>query len=297
MAWGGAGQVAGKATAVSGYDCLVRAALVRVGVDQAFGGWNAPVDPTTHEFVYVPIPDNVPFQPGLEMPYASLRDALVEFSETRECTKPSRVLLPDSLADSNMHLDPDFDCVTYGDDGNRRGKRIAEFSAGDVLVFYAGLRPCRPCEHTLVYAIIGLFRVAEVVRLRTVARADWARNAHTRRLAHRADDVIVRGVPGESGRLRRCLPIGEWRSRAYRVRQDLLGRWGDISCRDGYIQRSAVPPMFLDPARFLAWFEEQTPELMPANNPSAGKSAGNAPVVVVLLRRPGSDDPRTDPLS
>jgi hypothetical protein len=30
---------------------------VRVRIDQAFGGWNAPVDPDTHEFVYVPIPD------------------------------------------------------------------------------------------------------------------------------------------------------------------------------------------------------------------------------------------------
>jgi hypothetical protein len=34
-----------------------RGILVRVGIDQAFGGWNAPVDPVTHEFVYVPIPD------------------------------------------------------------------------------------------------------------------------------------------------------------------------------------------------------------------------------------------------
>lgn len=30
--------------------------LVRIGVDQAYGGWNAPVHLGTHEFVYVPIP-------------------------------------------------------------------------------------------------------------------------------------------------------------------------------------------------------------------------------------------------
>jgi hypothetical protein len=167
------------------------------------------MDPLTNEFVYVPIPDNVPFQPGLETPYASLRDALIEFTRTRECTKPARLLLPDSLADANMHLDPDFDWLTYGDNGNRRGKGIAQLGAGDLLVFYAGLKPCRPCEHKLVYAIIGLFRVAEIVRLEAVAAADWRQNAHTRRLTHQGDDVIVRGVLGDSGRLRRCLPIGE----------------------------------------------------------------------------------------
>src|SRR3990172_10533824 len=35
----------------------MRATLVRIGIDQAYGGWNAPVDPETHEFVYVPIPE------------------------------------------------------------------------------------------------------------------------------------------------------------------------------------------------------------------------------------------------
>ncbi len=34
----------------------MKALLVRIGVDQAFGGWNAPVNPDTGEFLYVPIP-------------------------------------------------------------------------------------------------------------------------------------------------------------------------------------------------------------------------------------------------
>jgi hypothetical protein len=48
--------------------------------------------------------------------------------------------------------------------------------------------------------------------------------------------------------------VGEWRNRAYRVRRDLLRTWGDLSCRDGYIQRSAIPPSFKAPERFLSWF-------------------------------------------
>jgi hypothetical protein len=61
--------------------------------------------------------------------------------------------------------------------------------------------------------------------------------------------------------------IGEWRDRAYRVRPELLAKWGGLSCKDGYIQRSGVPPAFLQPERFLSWFEEQNPRLLACNNP------------------------------
>ena len=32
--------------------------LVRVGIDSSYGHWNAPVDPNTLNYVYVPIPEN-----------------------------------------------------------------------------------------------------------------------------------------------------------------------------------------------------------------------------------------------
>jgi len=247
----------------------MRGVLIRVGVDQAFGNWNAPVDPVTNEFVYVAIPDDVPFQPGMETPYAALAPTLDRFRQARACDQPTRVGLPAALVGRQMHLDPDFGRLTYGDNGERRGKGIAAFSAGDVLVFFAGLRPCRPCPHRLVYAIIGVYRVGEVVRVADVERARWADNAHTRRLKQRSTDVIVRAQPGVSGRLRTCIPIGERRSRAYRVREDLLEAWGGLSCRDGFIQRSAVPPALLAPDRFVAWLEQQRPTYLAANNPEA----------------------------
>jgi hypothetical protein len=137
---------------------------------------------------------------------------------------------------------------------------------GDAAVFYAGLRPTRPCKHRLVYAVIGIYWVAEVVRLSTVPRKRWAENAHTRRLDQRPEDIILRADPTRSGRLRRCIPIGEWRNGAYRVTRDLLESWGGLSCKDGFIQRSAVPPEFLDPARFLSWFESQGPEPLAKNH-------------------------------
>lgn len=244
----------------------MRAYLLRVGIDQAFGGWNAPVDPRTNEFVYVPIPEGSAQRPGLATPYELVRPALARFAEAHPDAPPRAVQLPAALASANMHLDPDFGALTYGDT-ERRGRGLAGLDGGDLVVFYAGLRPVSPCPHALLYALVGLYRVAEVVRLGAVPATHWHENAHTRRSEHRPADVIVRADPRASGRLRTCLPVGEFRDRAYRVASDVLDAWGGISCRDGYLQRSAVPPRILDPARFLAWLERCRPQLVGANNP------------------------------
>jgi hypothetical protein len=63
----------------------------------------------------------------------------------------------------------------------------------------------------------------------------------------------------------RAIPIGEYRDRAYRVRRDLLDAWGGLSVSDGYIQRSAVPPLFREPAKFLHWLWRQNPMLVQEN--------------------------------
>ncbi len=40
----------------------LKAILIRVGVDQTYGRWNAPCNPDTNDFVYVPIPQIDPKQ-------------------------------------------------------------------------------------------------------------------------------------------------------------------------------------------------------------------------------------------
>jgi hypothetical protein len=49
--------------------------LVRIGVDQAYGHWNAPVDESTGEFVFVPIPDGEAkqYRPGSRVQYDDFR--------------------------------------------------------------------------------------------------------------------------------------------------------------------------------------------------------------------------------
>ncbi len=259
----------------------MRALLVRVGIDQTAGGWNAPVDPDTLDFVYVPIPEDAKqrFNPGLATTYAGLGRALASFRS--RIAGAAGAALPEELVHRNTHLDPDFDQLTYGDVGLRRGRALCSFERGDLVVFFAGLRPIRPCAHRLLYALIGVFRIASVARAGDVPRARWGKNAHTRRRDFAATDVIVTGDRTASGRLRRCIPIGEFRDRAYRVRTDLLESWGGISARDGYIQRSAVPPSFKDPDRFLRWLDAQKPEVVAGNNPLAASDE----ILTVSCRR------------
>jgi hypothetical protein len=96
-----------------------------------------------------------------------------------------------------------------------------------------------------------------------------------------------------SGRFDRCIPIGEWRDNAYRVRPDIEDAWGGLTVKNGYIQRSAVPPEFLDAARFHEWFQQQGVNCFKG-------TIDMQTVIIVHLRRPKSkaEDPkemRSDP--
>jgi hypothetical protein len=173
--------------------------------------------------------------------------------------------LPGPLLGTPTHLDPDFDQLTYGDQG-QRGKRITTFlTTGDLLVFFAALRPVDGPSRPLIYALIGLYVIEEIVPAKSVPKMRWSENAHTRRVPGDGD-IVVRAKPGASGRLRRCIPIGELRDRIYRVRNDLLVAWSGLDIKDGYIQRSIRLPAFLDAKKFYGWFLAQKPALIERNN-------------------------------
>jgi Nucleotide modification associated domain 3 len=236
----------------------VNALLVRVGADLSAGGglWNGPVDSRSYEFVYVPIPETKPVRAGMEKPYRSLVPALSKFG----------VSLPPHLTLQHMHLDPDFDYLTYGDQGERAKQLLAKVGTkGDIIVFYAGLKDARVKQ--LTYAIIGLFFVDEIVLAARMPSAALKSNAHSRRiLPDDAQDIVVRASPKASGRLQRCIPFGEWRDGAYRVRRDILEAWGGLSVKDGFLQRSARLPEIRKPESFLHWLHSQAPVLLQANN-------------------------------
>lgn len=245
----------------------MKALLVRIGVDQTYGGWNAPVDPEGR-FVYVPIPEKLgtSFHAGLERRYGEILPALERFCAEHDCELYADLRFPEELLHYPMHLDPDFECVTYGNRGNTRGGLIANMADGDLLVFYGGLRPVHRCEHKLIYALIGMYVVQEVLPIAGVPQERRYENAHTRRTKPGEGDLVVRAKPDVSGRFQRCIPIGEWRDGAYRVRHDILDAWGGLSVKDGFIQRSAVPPSLNNSAQFLDWLQKQPIELVRRNN-------------------------------
>ncbi|MHB1158316.1 MAG: Nmad3 family putative nucleotide modification protein [Phycisphaerales bacterium] len=277
----------------------MKAILVRIGVDHSSGGWNAPADPDTGQYVYVPIPEKhgTEFHPGCNRRYQEIVPALEQFSQTVDADLFDDLRCLRTLLDESMHLDPDFDHLTYGDVGARRGSHIRDLAEDDLLVFYAGLRPCRvprAGEPKLVYALVGLYVIQDVVSAPSIPQPLWNHNAHTRKIKRGNSDIVVRAKPGVSGRFTRFIPIGEYRDRAYRVRPNIVSAWGGLTVNDGYLQRSARPPRFLDPERFMQWLDQQHVEMVAANNPPAPVER----VFIVHLRRPDRSNPeemRSDP--
>jgi hypothetical protein len=236
----------------------VRALLVRVGADQTEGGgwWNAPFNSITREFAYVPIPETKELRPGFQKPFTLLEGALRTFDKC----------LPSGLQQMNMHLDPDFDHLTYGDQGERAKQIRSKLGKDDLLVFYAALADINPARW-LTYAVIGLYVIDTIADATAVPRSLWYDNAHTRRsLEDGATDIVIRAKPEKSGRLHVCMPIGEFRNRAYRVTRPLLQAWGGLSANDGFLQRSARLPEILNAAAFYKWFKSQQPVLLASNN-------------------------------
>src|SRR2546426_203561 len=133
----------------------MKAILVRIGIDHTYGGWNEPVEPTSGGFFFVPISD------GKEKLYTrsnKRRDYEVlahisSFAERYGVHLPGKLEFPIALLQRNMHLDPDFVHLTYGDNGTRRGMGIAALGRDDLLIFYAGLRSITE-PWGLVYAMV-----------------------------------------------------------------------------------------------------------------------------------------------
>ncbi len=232
--------------------------LLRVGADQtaAGGRYNAPIDPQSWRYAYVPIAAGEDQHEHI-VPcptFALFAERVADLGDA----------LPSHLEGAKVHLDPDFDSLTYGEpylssNGRRasRGRLIESLREGDFIAFFAAFRPTAPgYEQALAYCLFAIFFVQRVSQVRRLTTAERAACAHGRR-KQALDDLVVQADAARSGRFSRAIPIGEFRHNAYRVRRDLLQEWGGLTVRDGYIQRSAQPPRFLAPQRFLHWLQKQ----------------------------------------
>lgn len=248
--------------------------LVRVGADGTDGGgnWLGPVDPDSGRFAYIPIPENTSeFHPGCERRFDEVADSLLGFlSELRAPDAYWRRRI-DAKRGRPMHLDPDYEHLTYGDLGDVRGRDLREFKRDDLIVFYSGLRPMRPASE-LIYAVVGVFVVDEVVLAPSVDDGRRHENAHTRKAKRAPGDIVVRARPGVSGRCARSLPIGEKRDVSnYYLRPDIEAAWGGLVKADGsarkssWLNMSGSMPLLGDPKGFIRWWTEQNVPLVRRN--------------------------------
>lgn len=236
--------------------------LMRVGIDQTYGGYNAPINPITCDYMYLPIPQGKDeFKSGMGTSYD---DLLPDFESW--CQKNLvKIEFPKYQINKGCHLDPDFDFSTYGDQATGRGLRVGDLKKNDFLAFFASFKPITTCDYNLIYALYGIIVIDKVLKVKDVPVKDLHMNAHTRVKNPNDDHWVVFGNPLLSGRFSHAIPIGEFRNGSYRVKKEILDEWGDISVKDGFIQRSVCPPWFTKPEQFLKWLESKQVKLINSN--------------------------------
>lgn len=236
--------------------------LVRVGIDQTYGGYNAPINPITNDFLYMPIPQgNDCFIPGSRTSY----DDLLPYFDKWKQKNNAIIEFPIDLNNIDTHLDPDFNYSTYGDQATGRGLRVGDLKRGDFIAFFASFRPTEESNHKLIYALFGLMTVDKVLKVAEVPDEKYYTNAHSRVINRDKDHLVVFADPKSSGRFNKAIPIGEYRNGSYRVKNEILKLWGGIGVKDGFIQRSINPPWFNQPDQFLQWLECQEINLINSN--------------------------------
>lgn len=238
----------------------IKGLLLRVGIDQTYGAYNAPINPLTNDYMYMPIPQGDKlFKPGMRTSYDDLRPSFHDWCQRNTAS----LVFKQELEGKSTHLDPDFYYLTYGDPA----RQVTNLTKGDFIAFFASFKPIFKCDNNLVYALFGIMFVDSILKVSNVSKAELNKNAHTRLMD--SDDInnhlVVFADPCTSGRFRQAIPIGEFRSGSYRVTNTVLDQWGNIDVKDGFIQRSVRPPWFLKPDQFIQWLALQKIQLINNN--------------------------------
>ncbi len=166
--------------------------MLRVGIDSGSGGTDGPLfhDGT---FEFVPIPDTK----GVgEWTYGNYSGR--SGKPLSDFFPPKRRI---AMGSQRMHLDPDFRSLTYGDPTPPKAG-LCRLNAGDMLVFYAGLRGYE-CDAAQGLYLIGYFEVAfsglapELANEQLGACAENFHVRHEKIFQEQRDRlVLVKGAPG-----------------------------------------------------------------------------------------------------
>lgn len=211
--------------------------MIRIGIDLGTSAALGPIFPDG-SFEYVPIPEWSP----------KSKESRTYRNTAGHLGKPYSVYLPRRLWNQRLHHDPDFEKCTYGESSVKR-VYLRRMEKGDIIAFYAGLRPFGVRDGKEGLYLVGYLVVERVLDFDSMSREEVRRavrlhscNAHV--LAHDLRGLVVlvgsrcrildRAVLiSRVGRDRRGAP----NFKVSREMEQLLG----IS---GSIQRS-VPPKFI----------------------------------------------------
>jgi hypothetical protein len=178
--------------------------FLRVGIDLGCGGTLGPVFPGG-TFEYVPIPESPQ--------YVSSRSIYFQDLPARNGGTLAQYV-PNRYRKAAAHYDPEFETFTYGDPGRNKRAQLLRLGQGDLLIFYAGLRPVGFQSKSRLY-IIGYFTLESVESLQPTdcwPPQDALRfigNAHLRRNQLNPGLAIVCGDSRNSRLLRQAVVISD----------------------------------------------------------------------------------------
>jgi hypothetical protein len=127
----------------------LKIAMLRVGIDSGSGGMDGPLF-ADGRFEFVPIPDSTGLDErtyGNQVAHSTGGPLSAFFPPARQAAMHSK----------SMHVDPEFTSFTYGDPTPPKAG-LRRLVAGDLLVFYAGLRGY-DCGIASGLYLVGYFEV------------------------------------------------------------------------------------------------------------------------------------------
>ena len=127
----------------------MKIALLRVGIDSGSGGMDSPIF-ADGSFEFISIPDTS----GLDQRTYGNQFARSTGAPLSSFFAPRRQA---AMRSQSIHVDPEFTTFTYGDPTSPKAG-LRHLAAGDLLVFYAGLRGFG-CDIASGLYLIGYFEV------------------------------------------------------------------------------------------------------------------------------------------
>jgi Nucleotide modification associated domain 3 len=222
----------------------MKALLLRVGIDKGSGGTYGPIF-NDGSFEFVPIPET----------YRSCTAAT--YGERIGRTgKPLSTYVPPALRHVPMHDDPEFETRTYGDPSAKR-RYLLQLAEGDLLVFYAGLKPFDHdnAEYPEALYFVGYFTIDQVIDFnwlsaseRSANRQRYPYNAHIKR-GYAFENLVIVVGGNDSRLLNRAVLISEKKpDKSARPTFALSSEMEELLGISGFIQRS-IPPRFVTQER------------------------------------------------